>query len=165
MWLRALACLHPPSSRTSGGRLCNHCSHSGRTDQPGRAVRSSSWSCCDRWHLRSGFEKEINRISGVRATFERVTRPTLTAPRQRGVEWRVLVGIGLILAIYLVVRGMAEPLVIDVNDPDSYRSDWGGPSLIGVLAVHSGPALGILTAAVGWFVRRRGRSASEADHP
>jgi hypothetical protein len=94
-----------------------------------------------------------------------VTRPTLTAPRQRGVAWRVLVGIGLILAIYLVVRGIAEPLVIDVNDPDSYRSDWGGPSLIGVLAVHSGPALVILTAAVGGFVRRRGRSASEADDP
>jgi hypothetical protein len=70
---------------------------------------------------------------------------------------RVLVGIGLIVAIYLVARGMAEPFVIDVNDPDSYRSDWGGPSLIGVLAVHSGPALVIVTAAVAWFVRRRGR--------
>jgi hypothetical protein len=64
-----------------------------------------------------------------------------------------------------IAASLAEPLVIDVNDPDSYRSDWGGPSLIGVLAVHSGPAIVILTAAVGGFVRRRGRSASEADHP
>jgi hypothetical protein len=78
---------------------------------------------------------------------------------------RVLAGVGLIVAIYLVVRGMAEPFLIDINDPDSYRSDWGGPSLIGVLAVHSGPALVIVTAAVVWFVRRRGRYASEANHP
>jgi len=77
---------------------------------------------------------------------------------------RVLVGVGLIVAIYLVVRGIAEPFLIDVNDPDSYRSDWGGPSLIGVLAVHSGPALVIVTAAVVWFARRRGHYASEADH-
>ena len=78
---------------------------------------------------------------------------------------RVLVGLGLVFAIYLVVRGIAEPFVIDVNDPDSYRSDWGGPSLIGVLAVHAGPALVIVIAAVVWFVRRRGRYASEANHP
>jgi len=78
---------------------------------------------------------------------------------------RVLVGLGLVLAIYLVVRGIAEPFVIDVNDPDSYRSDWGGPSLIGVLAVHVGPALVIVIAAVVWFVRRRGHHPGEADHP
>ena len=78
---------------------------------------------------------------------------------------RVLVGLGLVLAIYLVVRAIAEPFVIDVNDPDSYRSDWGGPSLIGVLAVHAGPALVIVIAAVVWFVRRRGRYPSEANHP
>jgi hypothetical protein len=78
---------------------------------------------------------------------------------------RFLVGLGLIVAIYLVVRGIAEPFVIDVNDPDSYRSDWGGPSLIGVLAVHSGPALVIVTAVVVRFVRRCGRYASEASHP
>jgi hypothetical protein len=77
---------------------------------------------------------------------------------------RILVGLGLIAAIYLVVRGIAEPFLIDVNDPVSYRSDWGGPSLIGVLAVHSGPALAIVTAAVVWYVRRRGRYASEANH-
>jgi hypothetical protein len=69
---------------------------------------------------------------------------------------RVLLGLGLIVAAYLVVRGVAEPFVIDLDDPDSYRSDWGGPSLVGVLAVHSGPALVILTAAAVWLVRRRG---------
>lgn len=68
------------------------------------------------------------------------------------------------MAIYLVARGVAEPFLIDVNNPDSYRSDWGGPPLIGVLAVHSGPALLIITGAVVWFARRRGRYASEANH-
>jgi hypothetical protein len=63
------------------------------------------------------------------------------------------------------VRGVAEPLVIDVNDPETYRADWGGPSLIGVLAVHSGPALVIVAGAVVWFVRRRSRDTSRADHP
>jgi hypothetical protein len=78
---------------------------------------------------------------------------------------RVLVGLGLTVAIYLVVRGIAELFLIDINDPDSYRSDWGGPSLIGVLAVHSGPALVVVTAAVVWFVRRRGRYPSDANDP
>lgn len=78
---------------------------------------------------------------------------------------RVLVGLGLTVAIYLVVRGIAELFLIDINDPDSYRSDWGGPSLIGVLAVHSGPALVVVTAAVVWFVRRRARYPSEANDP
>jgi hypothetical protein len=78
---------------------------------------------------------------------------------------QVLARLGLIVAIYLVVRGIAEPFLIDVTDPESYRSDWGGPSLIGVLAVHSGPALVIVTAATVWFVRRRRRGASEANYP
>jgi len=73
----------------------------------------------------------------------------------------VLVGLGLVVALYLVLRGIVEPFVIDVNDSDSYRSDWGGPSLIGVLAVHSGPALVIVAAVVVWIVRRRRRQASE----
>jgi hypothetical protein len=78
---------------------------------------------------------------------------------------RVVVGVGLIAAVYLVVPGIAEPFLIDVNDPDSYRTDWGGPSLIGVLAVHSGPALVIVAAVVVWLVRRRSPYASEDNHP
>lgn len=98
-------------------------------------------------------------------TFERVARRTPTAPRRRGTARRVVVGLGLIVAIYLVVRGIAEPFLIDVDDPDTYRSDWGGPSLIGVLAVHSGPALVIAAAAVAWFVRRRDRDAERSSPP
>ena len=78
---------------------------------------------------------------------------------------RVLAGLGLIVATYLVVRGIAEPFLIDTNDPDSYRNDWGGPSLIGVLAAHSGPVLVIVMAAIVWLVRRRSGHGSKANHP
>jgi hypothetical protein len=75
--------------------------------------------------------------------------------RGRGLATRVLFGVGCVMALFLVVRGIAEPFVIDVNDPGSYRNDWGGPSLVGVLAVHSGPAVAILLAAL-FYVRRSG---------
>lgn len=52
-----------------------------------------------------------------------------------------------VLGAYLVVRGVVEFFTIDYGDPSSYRNDWGGPSLLGVLAVHSGPGLAILA----WF--------------
>src|SRR5215475_6040995 len=61
----------------------------------------------------------------------------------------------LLLAAYLVVRGIAEFFVIDYAHPLSYHDSWGGPSLAGVLAVHSGPALVILAAASVWVYRRR----------
>jgi hypothetical protein len=61
---------------------------------------------------------------------------------------------GLIVGLYLIIRAVVEPFVIDMGDPATYRDDWGGPSLPGVLAVHCGP--GILAAAViGWAVLRR----------
>lgn len=60
--------------------------------------------------------------------------------RRLGVIFGVLVG------SYLIVRAIAEPFVIDMSDPASYRDDWGGPSLAGVLAVHMGP--GLIAAAL-----------------
>lgn len=59
---------------------------------------------------------------------------------------------GLIVGMYLIVRAIVEPFVIDIDDPATYRNDWGGPSLAGVLAVHCVPGLVatviIITAAV-----------------
>jgi hypothetical protein len=55
--------------------------------------------------------------------------------------------VGGLLAAYLVVRGIVEFFVINYSRPESYREDWGGPSLAGVLAVHSGPGLAILIFA------------------
>lgn len=62
---------------------------------------------------------------------------------------------GAVLAVYLVVRGIAELFVIDYGDPSSYKNDWGGPSLAGVLAVHSGPALLIIGALSVRMLRHR----------
>jgi hypothetical protein len=57
---------------------------------------------------------------------------------------RVLTVLGVVLGVYLIVRAVAEPFVIDVTDPATYRDDWGGPTLAGVLLVHCGP--GVLAA-------------------
>ncbi|BBH68725.1 hypothetical protein ACTI_54100 [Actinoplanes sp. OR16] len=72
--------------------------------------------------------------------------------------------LGAAVALYFVVRAVAEPFVIDVSDPATYRSDWGGPSLAGVLLVHCGP--GVLAAILlGLAFRRwwRRHLTTEAD--
>ena len=63
-----------------------------------------------------------------------------------------------ILGAYLVVRAVAEPFVIDVTDPATYRNDWGGPHLAGVLAVHCGPGI-VAAALMGRAALRRFRSS------
>ena len=68
---------------------------------------------------------------------------------------RVTTVVAVVLGVYLVVRAVAELFMIDWSDPRSYRSDWGGPSLAGVLAVHVGPAVLALIAAAGWLQQRR----------
>ncbi|BAL88661.1 hypothetical protein AMIS_34410 [Actinoplanes missouriensis 431] len=71
---------------------------------------------------------------------------------------------GTLLALYFIGRAVAEPFLIDVGDPASYRRDWGGPSLAGVLLVHCGPgviaAVLLVVAARGWW---RARLAVEVD--
>jgi len=62
--------------------------------------------------------------------------------------------LGAFLGVYLVVRGVAEFFILVYSDPASYRHDWGGPSLLGVLAVHSGPAIVVLGGAAVLLVRR-----------
>ncbi|MFD6894272.1 hypothetical protein ACFWB0_06955 [Rhodococcus sp. NPDC060086] len=67
---------------------------------------------------------------------------------------RLAIGIGCMVGLYLIVRGVAEFFIIDYHDPASYRDDWGGPSLLGVFAVHTGPGLVALLVA-GYAIRRR----------
>jgi hypothetical protein len=66
---------------------------------------------------------------------------------------------GLVVGAFLVVRGLAEAFVIDLGNPESYRSDWGGPSVVGVLAVHTGPAVVVLAWVGVRLVRRHRFSA------
>ncbi|WP_157743041.1 hypothetical protein [Micromonospora coriariae] len=61
--------------------------------------------------------------------------------------------LGLIVALYFIVRAVMELFIIDFSDPASYRNDWGGPDLPGVLAVHCGP--GLLAAAIIVLVMMR----------
>jgi len=62
---------------------------------------------------------------------------------------------GLIIGLFLIVRAIAEPFVIDFGDPATYRNDWGGPGLPGVLAVHCGPGLVAAALIVMAAIRRR----------
>jgi len=80
--------------------------------------------------------------------------------RGHGAARTLGLGVAGLLAVYLVVRGVVELFTIDYSDPASYRGDWGGPSLAGVLAAHSGPAVVIVTAA-GIYLRRRWRAGRE----
>jgi hypothetical protein len=71
-----------------------------------------------------------------------------------------------VLAAFLVGRGVAEFFIVHYGDPASYRNAWGGPSLAGVFAVHSGPAVAILLGAGGYLVRwQRARSGPSARVP
>jgi hypothetical protein len=71
-----------------------------------------------------------------------------TPVRRTGPLRPLAMGFGVVLGLYLIGRAIAEPFVTDLGDPSAYRGDWGGPSLVGVLAVHCGP--GIVAAA--WMV-------------
>ena len=82
---------------------------------------------------------------------------------------KLLLGLGIILGIYLVGRAIVEPFVINAGDPSTYRNDWGGPSLAGVVAVHCGPGVLVAAGAV-WSLlrtgsRRRQATASKRDRP
>ncbi len=69
---------------------------------------------------------------------------------------RMLGIVAVALGAFFAIRAVAEPFVIDVADPPSYARDWGGPSLVGVLAVHCGPGVLALVAGGLWVRRRRG---------
>jgi hypothetical protein len=69
--------------------------------------------------------------------------------------------IGIVLAYlvgaFLVVRAIVELVTIDYGDTSSYEDDWGGPSLIGVLAVHCLPGV-IAVVLMIWGARRLRRN-------
>jgi hypothetical protein len=71
----------------------------------------------------------------------------------RKVAW----GIGIVLGLFFLVRAIAELVVIDFSDPATYRDDWGGPSLVGVLLVYCGPGLLVVALGAVYVVRRQKR--------
>jgi MFS family permease len=74
--------------------------------------------------------------------------------RRKGLRLAGLIVVALV-ACFAVVRGIAEFWVVNYSDPASYEHSWGGPSLAGVFAVHTGPGLLIVIAAAAWLIRRR----------
>ena len=70
---------------------------------------------------------------------------------------KAVIAVGLAFGLFLIVRAIAEPFVIDMSDPATYRNDWGGPSLLGVLLAHCGP--GVLAAIAIAMVLIRHRSS------
>jgi hypothetical protein len=69
---------------------------------------------------------------------------------------KAAIAVGLALGLFFIVRAVAEPFVIDMSDPATYQSDWGGPSLPGVLLVHCGPGVLAAVAIATVLIRRRG---------
>ena len=67
--------------------------------------------------------------------------------------------VGYIVGTYLVVRAVIELVTIDYGDASSYRDDWGGPSMLGVLAVHCLPGVIALLAMI-WGLRHLRRADS-----
>jgi hypothetical protein len=81
-------------------------------------------------------------------------------PRGHRPAWQwPLLAVGTVLAAYLVGRGIVELFTIHYADPASYAADWGGPSLAGVLAVHTGPAV-VIIAGTAWRLLRLRRRPS-----
>jgi hypothetical protein len=75
---------------------------------------------------------------------------------------RAAVIAAMVVGLYLTGRAVAEFFVLHWGDAASYRNDWGGPSLAGVLAVHCLPGL-ILPGYLAWRYsaskQQRGRSS------
>ncbi|MCQ4085204.1 hypothetical protein NGB36_32760 [Streptomyces sp. RB6PN25] len=111
-------------------------------------------------HRQLGVHAAAVAVLVIAAAVLAVLVACIVSPRwRRSVPRIVGIVLGGLLAVYLVVRGIAEFWVVDYSDPASYRHDWGGPSLIGVFAVHTGPGLAIMVAAVVWLYRQRHRTA------
>ncbi len=68
---------------------------------------------------------------------------------------KFVAGLGVIVALFFILRAVVEPFAIDLTDPATYRNDWGGPHLAGVLAVHCGPGIVAAVVLVLALVRRR----------
>lgn len=85
------------------------------------------------------------------ASLAALAQPPLRRRRiQRVCVWAV----GCVVGAYLVGRAIAEFFMVNYHDPAGYSHSWGGPSLAGVFAVHSGPGLAVLIAAAVFAWRR-----------
>jgi hypothetical protein len=73
--------------------------------------------------------------------------------------------VGLALGLYLIVRAVAEPFVIDMSNPATYHNDGGGPSLFGILLVHCGPGVVAAVAIAIFLIGRRASERAQRQQP
>jgi hypothetical protein len=78
-----------------------------------------------------------------------------TAPLPRITVGELRITDVAVVALYLVGRAIAEFFAASCSEPASYHNVWGGPSLSGAFAVHSGPGIAIVIAAIVWLVQRQ----------
>lgn len=71
---------------------------------------------------------------------------------------RVLTFVLVLFGLFLAFRAVLELFVVDFGDPADYAEDWGGPSLVGVLAVHMLPGIISAILLTIWARRRWRRS-------
>ena len=71
----------------------------------------------------------------------------------------VAVGLAYLVGTFLVVRAVVELVTIHYGDASSYEHDWGGPTLIGVLAVHCLPGVAALALMI-WGIARARRNGA-----
>ena len=109
----------------------------------------------------SNLPGELLVLLGAVAIIVSVIATRMPPHRRRRVRRACAWTAGGVLGAYFVARAVAELLMVHYNDPASYRPDWGGPSLAGVLAVHAGPGLVVLIAAAA-YAWRRARSGRRA---
>jgi hypothetical protein len=75
----------------------------------------------------------------------------------------VLIVVAYAIGAYFVIRATIELATIDYGNPSSYRDDWGGPSLVGVIAVHCLPGVIALIAMVWAWPRVRAARGRRRD--
>lgn len=62
--------------------------------------------------------------------------------------------IATLIYLFFIAQAIAEFWVANYSNPASYATSWGGPSLIGVFVVHSGPGAAILLGGTIYLLKR-----------
>ena len=135
-----------------------------------RPRRWSEWSRGTRQPQTSRAESPTAQTVGPTAQTVGVHETTLRAAAQPlayelplvlRLSWprRVRRAAGLALtalvAVYALLRAVVELFVVNMSQPQTYRHDWGGPHLSGVLLVHCGPGLVVVILAARRGARAR----------
>lgn len=69
------------------------------------------------------------------------------------------IAVAYLVGMFFVVGFVVELVSLDYGDASMYEDDWGGPTLVGVLAVHCLPGV-VALALMIWDVRRRRRDTT-----